>query len=73
MIGARQRSDIAIRKLDPWPRTEKSPSHVKTRGNLQFFLQSHRAEVNNENLFRGFQKCKTCIGSISIDDEFAFP
>ena len=51
MIEARQNSDIAMKKLDPWPRTSKSPSNVKTIGNLEFFLKNLRAEVNNTNLF----------------------
>ena len=44
-IGARQRLDIAMRKVDPWPRTNKSPPHIRTRANLQLFLANHRDEV----------------------------
>ena len=54
MIGYRQSADIIIRKLDPWPRTHKSPSYLKTRGNLQFFLENLRAEVNIENVQNDF-------------------
>ena len=48
-VGARQQLDIAMRKVDPWPRTDKSPSHMRTKANLQLFLENHRAEVHHEN------------------------
>ena len=51
VIGARQRLDIAMRKVDPWPRTNKSPTHMRTKGNLQLFLENHRVEVDHINCF----------------------
>ena len=49
-IGARQRLDIAMRKVDPWPRTNKSPTHMRTRANLQLFLANHREAVIHHQL-----------------------
>ena len=54
IIGARQRSDIAMKKLDSWPTTNRSPTHMRTKGNLRLFLEHHRAEVGHTLVLKKF-------------------